>query len=225
MLGPEGFDPARDITLITVNRWPHAYEYNPLFGPDWQKWEASHEVGRARFGPITIADSAAAACTDSAIDQPTGPCRNCLRASFAPIRDRGFESPEVRRSGLVGVRRTCICEGPSLQTLDPSREIRVTELPPHTRAATGDDRDRAREILHLSCLRWGLPSRADTSPPSASNPPLRLDHDVASLDSLDGCAGTSGAGPVRFGWVAVCRGCSYPHAGSNPPPGPQRSPH
>src|SRR6516164_7110309 len=33
MLGPGGFDPARDITAITVNRWPHgyAYEYNPLF--------------------------------------------------------------------------------------------------------------------------------------------------------------------------------------------------
>jgi spermidine dehydrogenase len=38
MLGPEGFDPARDITLITVNRWPHGYtyEYNPLCDPDWQ---------------------------------------------------------------------------------------------------------------------------------------------------------------------------------------------
>lgn len=201
MLGPEGFDPARDITLITVNRWPHAYEYNPLFDPDWQKGEASHEVGRARFGPITIADSAVAACTDSAIDQPTGPCRNCLWASFAPIRDRGFEFPEVRRSGLVGVRRTSICEGRSLETLGPSRKIRVTELPPHTRAATGDDRDRAREILHLSCLRWGLPFRADTSPPSASNPPLRLDHDVASLDMPRWLRGdqSSGAGTVWVG--------------------------
>ena len=73
MLGPGGFDPARDITAITVNRWPHgyAYEYNPLFDPDWQRGEAPHEVGRARFGPITIAnsDAAAAAYTDAAIDQ------------------------------------------------------------------------------------------------------------------------------------------------------------
>jgi spermidine dehydrogenase len=73
MLGPGGFDPARDITAITVNRWPHgyAYEYNPLFDQDWPKGEAPHEVGRARFGPITIAnsDSAAAAYTDAAIDQ------------------------------------------------------------------------------------------------------------------------------------------------------------
>ena len=73
MLGPAGFDPARDITAITVNRWPHgyAYEYNPLFDPDWPKGQAPHELGRARFGPIAIAnsDAAAAAYTDAAIDQ------------------------------------------------------------------------------------------------------------------------------------------------------------
>jgi len=73
MLGPGGFDPARDITAITVNRWPHgyAYEYNPLFDPDWPKGEVPHEIGRARFGPIAIAnsDAAAAAYTDAAIDQ------------------------------------------------------------------------------------------------------------------------------------------------------------
>jgi spermidine dehydrogenase len=73
MLGRAGFDPARDITAITVNRWPHgyAYEYNPLFDPDWPKGDAPHEIGRARFGPIAIAnsDAAAAAYTDAAIDQ------------------------------------------------------------------------------------------------------------------------------------------------------------
>jgi spermidine dehydrogenase len=73
MLAPGGLDPARDITAITVNRWPHgyAYEYNPLFDPDWQKGEAPHEVGRTRFGAIAIAnsDSAAAAYTDAAIEQ------------------------------------------------------------------------------------------------------------------------------------------------------------
>jgi spermidine dehydrogenase len=73
MLGPGGFDAARDITAITANRWPHgyAYEYNPLFDPDWPPGEAPHVVGRARFGRITIAnsDAAAAAYTDSAIDQ------------------------------------------------------------------------------------------------------------------------------------------------------------
>jgi spermidine dehydrogenase len=65
MVGPGGFDAARDITAITVNRWPHGYtyEYNPLFDPDWRPGEAPHEIGRTRFGIITIAnaDSGAAA--------------------------------------------------------------------------------------------------------------------------------------------------------------------
>ena len=73
ILGPGGFDAARDITAITVNRWPHgyAYEYNPLFDPDWPEGQEPHVIGRARFGRIAIAnsDAGAAAYTDSAIDQ------------------------------------------------------------------------------------------------------------------------------------------------------------
>jgi spermidine dehydrogenase len=73
ILGPGGFDHARDITAITVNRWPHgyAYEYNPLFDPDWPKGQEPHVIGRTRFGRIAIAnaDAGAAAYTDSAIDQ------------------------------------------------------------------------------------------------------------------------------------------------------------
>ena len=73
ILGSGGFDPQHDITAITVNRWPHgyAYEYNPLFDPDWPQGVAPHEIGRARFGRIAIAnsDAGAAAYTDSAIDQ------------------------------------------------------------------------------------------------------------------------------------------------------------
>ncbi len=72
-LGAGGFDPARDITAITVNRWPHgyAYEYNYLVDPHWPPGQAPHEIGRARFGRIAIAnsDAGAAAYTDSAIDQ------------------------------------------------------------------------------------------------------------------------------------------------------------
>jgi spermidine dehydrogenase len=73
ILGAGGFDPDTDITAITVNRWPHgyAYEYNPLFDPDWPAGGAPHEIGRAPFGRITIAnsDAGAAAYTDCAIDQ------------------------------------------------------------------------------------------------------------------------------------------------------------
>jgi spermidine dehydrogenase len=68
-----GFDPARDITAITVNRWPHGYapEYNPLFDPELPESQQPHVLGRAQFGRISIANSDAggAAYTDSAINQ------------------------------------------------------------------------------------------------------------------------------------------------------------
>src|SRR5262249_46164411 len=73
VLSPGGFDPARDIEAITVNRWAHgyAYEYNPLWDPDFPPGERPCEVARQRFGRIAIAnsDAAAAAYTDQAMDQ------------------------------------------------------------------------------------------------------------------------------------------------------------
>jgi spermidine dehydrogenase len=73
-LGPGGFDPARDIVAITVNRWPHgyAYEYNSLWDEFWLNGtETPCEVARKPFGRIAIAnaDAAAYAYTDAAIDQ------------------------------------------------------------------------------------------------------------------------------------------------------------
>jgi spermidine dehydrogenase len=73
MLGPTGFDPARDIDGITVNRWAHgyAYGYNSLFDPDWTEDQKPWVIGRKRFGRIAIAnsDAGATAYTDCAIDQ------------------------------------------------------------------------------------------------------------------------------------------------------------
>jgi spermidine dehydrogenase len=73
VLGDGGFDPANDITAITVNRWPHgyAYEYNYLFDPEWPQGASPCEIGRKRFGRIAIAnsDAGAAAYTDQAMDQ------------------------------------------------------------------------------------------------------------------------------------------------------------
>jgi spermidine dehydrogenase len=73
ILSSGGFDPARDIEAITVNRWPHgyAYEYNPLWDPDWPEGQRPCDTARKRFGRIAIAnsDAAAAAYTDQAIDQ------------------------------------------------------------------------------------------------------------------------------------------------------------
>jgi spermidine dehydrogenase len=73
MLGGEGFDPARDIAAITVNRWSHgyAYEYTTLWDPDFPPNERPCVIGRQSFGRITIAnsDAGAKAYTDAAIDQ------------------------------------------------------------------------------------------------------------------------------------------------------------
>jgi spermidine dehydrogenase len=74
MLSAGGFDPARDIQAITVNRWPHgyAYEYNNLFEPlDRPANERPCVIGRQPFGRIHIANSDADghAYTNIAIDQ------------------------------------------------------------------------------------------------------------------------------------------------------------
>ena len=74
VVGPGGFDPANDITAITVNRWPHgyAYEYNSLWDKFWvEGGETPCEVARKPFGRIAIAnaDAGAYAYTDCAIDQ------------------------------------------------------------------------------------------------------------------------------------------------------------
>jgi spermidine dehydrogenase len=73
MLSPAGFDSARDIAAITVNRWAHgyAYEYDSLFDPHWKAEERPCVVGRKQSGRISIAnsDAAASAYTNAAIDQ------------------------------------------------------------------------------------------------------------------------------------------------------------
>ena len=73
ILSAGGFDPARDIQAITVNRWPHgyAYEYNSLYDPEWPAGQSPCEIGRKPFGRIHIAnsDAGAFAYTNEAIDQ------------------------------------------------------------------------------------------------------------------------------------------------------------
>jgi spermidine dehydrogenase len=73
MLGGAGFDPARDIEGITVNRWAHGYAYTPnaLFDPPWKEDEKPWVVGRQPFGRVSIAnsDAGASAYTNVAIDQ------------------------------------------------------------------------------------------------------------------------------------------------------------
>jgi spermidine dehydrogenase len=72
MLGAGGFDPARDIAGIAVNRWPHGYapEYNAL-SDGGTNADTPNLAGRKRFGRIAIAnsDSGLGAYTDVAINQ------------------------------------------------------------------------------------------------------------------------------------------------------------
>jgi len=72
LLGEYGFKHETDIKAITVNRWPHgySYEYMQLDDSQWEEGQAPHEIGRAQFGRISIAnsDSEARAYLDAAID-------------------------------------------------------------------------------------------------------------------------------------------------------------
>jgi spermidine dehydrogenase len=79
MLGPGGFDPARDIAGITVNRWPHGYAYSVdaesgdvAWWTDWWRHENRPWVdARQRVGNIVFAgiDAASNAMTESAIEE------------------------------------------------------------------------------------------------------------------------------------------------------------
>lgn len=76
MLGEAGFDPAKDIQGITVNRWAHgyAYYYSPLFDEMYDDWDDArypHIQARQPFGRIAFAnaDSAANAMFESAVEE------------------------------------------------------------------------------------------------------------------------------------------------------------
>lgn len=85
MLSGAGFDSARDIAAITVNRWAHgyAYEYDTLFDPHWAPEERPCVVGRKQFGRISIAnsDAGASAYTNAAIDQAYRAVQEQLKAT------------------------------------------------------------------------------------------------------------------------------------------------
>ncbi|MGI9261144.1 MAG: NAD(P)-binding protein, partial [Woeseiaceae bacterium] len=79
MLSAGGFDPARDIKAITVNRWPHGYavgydkatERMNYWSEEWPDEKKLWLTGREPFGRIAIAnsDAQASAMTESAIEQ------------------------------------------------------------------------------------------------------------------------------------------------------------
>ena len=72
-LGTGGFDVEKDISGITVNRWPHGYswEYNDYSDPvEYTPYNGPHIEGRKKIGRISIAnsDASAYAYVDGAID-------------------------------------------------------------------------------------------------------------------------------------------------------------
>jgi spermidine dehydrogenase len=79
MLGPGGFDPARDIAGITVNRWSHGYAYSvdeesgevAWWPSRWPKDERPWVAASQRIGNIVIAgtDASSNAMTESAIEE------------------------------------------------------------------------------------------------------------------------------------------------------------
>jgi spermidine dehydrogenase len=93
ILGGGGFDPARDIIAITVNRWPHgyAYTYNSLHDPmEWVFTSTStrpNVIARQPFGRITIANSDAGASphTDTAFAEAFRAVGEVLERRAMPI--------------------------------------------------------------------------------------------------------------------------------------------
>ena len=107
-LNDGGFDPARDITAITVNRWPHGYapEYNPLFDPELPEVAATARRRPRPFGRISIAnsDSGGAAYTDSAIDQGHRAVMELLSSAERAPAPQAL-APRWERAELGGVMR------------------------------------------------------------------------------------------------------------------------
>ena len=84
VLGAGGFDAARDIVGLTVNRWPHgyAYQYNSLYDDFWVNGtEPPCAVARRPYGRLAIAnaDAGAYSYTDAAIDHGHRAAQEILR--------------------------------------------------------------------------------------------------------------------------------------------------
>ena len=98
-LGRGGFDPARDIEAICVNRWSHgyAYEYMRPWDKYWPEGPLPIATARQRFGRIAIAnsDSGAYAYAHSAVDQGIRAVRELLGAPSDAPPTATFPGPPV----------------------------------------------------------------------------------------------------------------------------------
>lgn len=103
-LGPSGFDAARDIEAITINRWAHgyAYEYMRPWDAFWPDGPLPIETSRKPWGRISIAnsDSGAYAYAHSAIDQAVRAVRDHLGTPDGAPDYARFPGPPLDKIGL-----------------------------------------------------------------------------------------------------------------------------
>jgi len=108
ILSPGGFDPARDIVGIAVNRWPHGYSYtyNSLYDPmEWVFTETASRpcvVARQPYGLISIAnaDAAASPHTDAAFLEAHRAVSEVLERRTFPFVPRDIRGTHLRESSL-----------------------------------------------------------------------------------------------------------------------------
>ena len=103
-LADGGFDPARDIEAITLNRWAHGYarEYMRPWDPFWPDGKLPIETARRPWGRIAIAnaDSGAYAYANCAIDQAARAVRDLLGHSEGLPAFADFPGPPRDMIGL-----------------------------------------------------------------------------------------------------------------------------
>lgn len=103
-LAEGGFDPARDIEAITINRWAHGYarEYLRPWDAFWPDGPLPIETARKAWGRIAIAnsDSGAYAYANAAIDQAARAVRDLLGHSADLPAFADFPGPPRGRIGL-----------------------------------------------------------------------------------------------------------------------------
>jgi spermidine dehydrogenase len=103
-LGPGGFDAARDIEAITINRWSHgyAYEYMRPWDSYWPDGPLPIETSRRGWGRIAIAnsDAGAYAYAHSAIDQAARAVRELLGNPNGALAYATFPGPPREMIGL-----------------------------------------------------------------------------------------------------------------------------
>lgn len=103
-LGEFGFDAARDIEAITVNRWAHGYSYEYMRPWDryWPAGPLPCERARRGWGRVTIAnaDAGAYAYAHGAIDQATRAVQDLLPHARLP-RWHPLPGPNPKDLGLA----------------------------------------------------------------------------------------------------------------------------